>query len=184
MRARKVQIMCKASGRRSRFRLVCRVDYSDNISWVNKTIYQKLPSVPMQQPWLTPDRNCGVEPPSTMSSIFFFFFFLAHSAVCCLPISLLWCFARPPCIIYLSVFPARLFLGLGSGGEIKQTPILKLTGSPKSEPEGSTSPPSQPSPSLTEAASDKGAVCYKLLEGWGGGGGTLQGGLFGVPLTP
>lgn len=76
-----------------------------------------------------------------MSSIIFFF---AHSAVCCLLISLLW----PPCIIYLSVFPAWLFLSLGSWGEIKQTPILKLTGSPKSEPEGSNSPPlpAQPQP--------------------------------------
>lgn len=134
MRGRKVQIICKASGRRSRFQLICRVDYNDNISWVNKTIYQNLPSVPMKQPWFTPGRNCGVKTHSTMSSIIFFF---AHSAVCCLLISLLW----PPCIIYLSVFPAWLFLSLGSWGEIKQTPILKLTGSPKSEPEGSTSPP-------------------------------------------
>ena len=39
----------------------------------------------------------------------------------------------------------------------KADPILKLTGSPKPDPEGSP-----PSPGLTEAASDKGAVCYKL----------------------
>lgn len=73
MRARKVQIICKASGRRSRFRLICRVDYNDNISWVNKTIYQNLPSVPMKQPWLTPGRNCGVKTHSAMSAIIFFF---------------------------------------------------------------------------------------------------------------
>lgn len=175
MRARKVQIICKASGRRSRFRLICRVDYNDNISWVNKTIYQNLPSVPMKQPWLTPGRNCGVKTHSAMSSIIFFF---AHSAVCCLLISLLW----PPCIIYLSVFPAWLFLSLGSWGEIKQTPILKLTGSPKSEPEGSTSPPfpAQPQP-------DRGRVrqrCSLLQASRGGKKETLRGGLFGVPLTP
>lgn len=35
MRAKKVQIMCKASGRRSRFRLIYRVDYND-IFRVNK----------------------------------------------------------------------------------------------------------------------------------------------------
>lgn len=61
MRAKKVQNLCKASGRRSRFRLICRVDYNDNDSWVNKTIYQNLPSVLMQQPWLTPGRNGGVK---------------------------------------------------------------------------------------------------------------------------
>lgn len=101
-----------------------------------------------------------------MSSIIFFFFFFQ--------LTLQFAASSFPCcgvspglhVSYISVFPVWLFLGLGSGGEIKQTPILKLTGSPKSEPEGSTSPPSQPSPSLTEAASDKGAVCYKLL--WGG----------------
>lgn len=47
MRAKKVQIMSKASGRRSRFRLICQVDYNDNISWVNKNIYQNLSSDPV-----------------------------------------------------------------------------------------------------------------------------------------
>lgn len=40
----------------------------------------------------------------------------------------------------------------------KADPIFKLTGSQKPEPEGSPT-----SPGLTEAAFDKGAVCYKLL---------------------
>lgn len=75
-------------------------------------------------------------------------------AVCSFLIPRPWSFTRPWCIIYLSVFPVWLFSGLRSGGEIKQTPFWSW----QAEPEGSP-----PSPNLTEAAFDKGAVCYKLL---------------------
>lgn len=62
--------------------------------------------------------------PPTISSFNFF----AHSAVSRLLISQPWSFTRPWCIIYLSVFPAWLFLDLRSEGEIKQTPFWSWQG--------------------------------------------------------
>lgn len=118
----------------------------------------------------TPNRNCGVKKKTLTISSFFF------CSLCCFQSPHFPSFTGPRCIIYLSVFPAWLFLGLGSGGEIKQTPILKLTGSPKPEPGGSPQ-----SSGLTEAASNKGAVCYEFLRGEKRE--TQLQGLFGVPLT-
>lgn len=127
----------------------------------------------MQQPWLTPGSNRSVKLPSTMSSIIFFFF----SSLCSLlPPHFPAVVFRPASMYHISLcFSCVALFEPGVRGEIKQTPILKLTGSLKSEPEGSTSPPFQPSPSLTEAASDKGAVCYKLLGEGGVGGGNTTG---------
>lgn len=100
--------------------------------------------------------NCSVKNPSTITSLHFLL--TLHFAPSL--ISQPWSFTRLRYIIYLSVFPAWLFFGPGVRGWNKADPVLKLTGSPKPEPEGSP-----PSPGLTEAASDKGAVCYELLRG-------------------
>lgn len=121
----------------------------------------------LESPPPLPDRNCAVKNPPTISC----FIFCSLGSLQ-LPHSQPWSFAGPWCIIYLSVFPAWLFLGLRSGGEIKQTPFWSW----QPEPEGSP-----PSPGLTEAAFDKGAVCYKLLRKKKE---TQQGALFGAPLTP
>lgn len=61
-------------------------------------------------------------------------------------------------VSYISVFPEWLFLGLRSRGWNKADPVFKAKGSPKPEPEGSP-----PSPGLTGAISDKGAVCYEVV---------------------
>lgn len=66
--------------------------------------------------------------------------FSAHSALHSLLISQPWSFTRPWCIIYLSVFPAWLFLGLRSEGEIKQTPFWSWQGLQSLNPRAVTAP--------------------------------------------
>ena len=120
MKVGKAQIICKACVRKVSHLVIYRVDILHFfIMRKDKT------SIRMQTFSLSLSRCSGfhsllnwydsVKTPSTTSALIF----------CSL------CSLLPPlvpaaeflCIIYLSVFPAWLFLGLGSEGEIKQTPF-------------------------------------------------------------
>lgn len=122
-----------------------------------------------------PNRNCGVKKiPPTISS--FIFCSLCSLQLPHFPaVEFHW-----PLMYRISLcFSSVALFGPEVRGWNKADPILKLTGSPKPEPEGS---PPQPWP-------DRGRVrqrCSLLQasEEWGGGEETQQGGLFGVPLTP
>lgn len=100
-----------------------------------------------------PNRNCGVKNPPTISSFIF-------CSLCSLQLPHFPAVEFHWVLMYhISLcFSCVALFGPKVRGWNKADPILKLTGSPKPEPEGSP-----PSPGLTEAASDKGAVCYKLL---------------------
>lgn len=102
-----------------------------------------------------PNRNCGVKNPPTISSFIF-------CSLCSLQLPHFPAVEFHWVLMYhISLcFSCVALFGPRVRGWNKADPILKLTGSPKPEPEGSP-----PSPGLTEAASDKGAVCYKLLRG-------------------
>lgn len=151
----KVQIICKACDRPHFHIVIYRVYHNNTLHWKWNNYQNFLVSISqcsnLDSP---PNRNCGVKNPP-YNKLLHFLLTLQFAASL---ISQPWSFTRPWCIIYLSVFPAWLFLGLGSEGEIKQTPFWSWQGLQSLNPRAVP-----PSPGLTEAASDKGAVCYELL---------------------
>lgn len=160
------------------------MDNNDNISWVNKTIYQKLPSVPKQQPWLTPGRNCSVNLPFTISSIFFFFSFFFSSLCSLLPPHFPAVAFRRASMYHISLcFSCVALSGPGVRGWNKADPHFEADRVSKVWTWGQHLPslPIQP-----QFQPDRGRVRQRcsLLQASGWVGGALQAGLFGVPLTP